>query len=156
MGICFCCDKEEEFNYYNINEYDEDSLVEVDIIGERNEDLIERKSRNINNSKIYFFSKIYNSRIPLLGVKTFSKSKKEDKQQRDKILFEFYTTERDYVINLQVLRKRYIKESKKLLEEDTFSLIFTDIEVVYGINKILLKQLQKILDENDISSKGKF
>lgn len=60
---------------------------------------------------------------------------------------EIMTSERSYINQLQILMKYFINPLKQMdiLSHDEFTILFGQIEMIYNLNKELLKSLEKDL-----------
>lgn len=65
--------------------------------------------------------------------------------QRTKILEEFLETEQIFVTQLQILRDRFIKPLQSFLTNEEFTLIFSEIQLIIGINENFLMKLSSII-----------
>ncbi|KAJ3334259.1 Myosin 10A, isoform D [Blyttiomyces sp. JEL0837] len=66
-------------------------------------------------------------------------------RQRQEVIFEIVTTERDYVEDLEIVSEVYIKQLKKnkLLRPKDVSVIFSNIEALFNVNNVLAKRLEE-------------
>ncbi|KAJ3280108.1 Myosin 10A, isoform D [Borealophlyctis nickersoniae] len=77
-------------------------------------------------------------------------SKKEI--QRQEVIHEIYTTEKDYVEDLEIIIEVYIKQlqKNKLIRTKDMSVIFCNVEQLLPVNQELLKWLEDRVNENPV------
>lgn len=73
-------------------------------------------------------------------------------RKRNFIIKEFLTTERTYVNNLKIIVERYLRPLKNILSQQKLHNMFGDIEIVYGINSMFLRELEQIIDDKNANT----
>jgi ATPase subunit of ABC transporter with duplicated ATPase domains len=75
----------------------------------------------------------------------------ENEKKKENILEEILQTEEDYVDHLTVLIEKFKKPltEKKIISDASLTILFGNIEVVYGVNKMFLENLKNSLKEKD-------
>jgi hypothetical protein len=75
----------------------------------------------------------------------------ENEKKKENILEEILQTEEDYVDHLTVLIEKFKKPltEKKIITDASLTILFGNIEVVYGVNKMFLENLKNSLKEKD-------
>jgi deoxyribodipyrimidine photolyase len=89
--------------------------------------------------------------ITKIPPKEKSEKEIENEKKKENILEEILQTEEDYVDHLTVLIEKFKKPmtEKKILSETSQNILFGNIEVVYGVNKMFLENLKNSLKEKD-------
>jgi len=114
--------------------------IKEEIIAEKKEEKLEdRKSKDLGELKNLFPKE--RSKLLLLPVG----SENPDEKQRNQVINEIINTEVDYVNDLDYLNESYIKpiQTQKILDESTHARLFTHLNFIITVNKELLEDLMK-------------
>lgn len=70
--------------------------------------------------------------------------------KRQEVILEIITTESDYVEDLEIICELYLKplRANKLIRPKDMSIIFSNLEIILGVNQELLKSLDQRQSEN--------